>query len=89
MGLGQKKNAFSELINSLSFAKFLPAFPHHVVSRDYLSVKLWDVRFPKGPLASIAVCDYLEKKMVGPGKAFKDAAEWRAHYVKVQSSMEN
>lgn len=64
MGLGQKKNAFSELINSLSFAKFLPAFPHHIVSRDYLSVKLWDVRSARMPLASIAVCDYLEKNLL-------------------------
>lgn len=64
VGLGQKKNAFSELINSLSFAKFLPAFPHHVVSRDYLSVKLWDVRSGRAPLASIAVCDYLEKNLL-------------------------
>lgn len=64
VGLGQKKNAFSELINSLSFAKFLPAFPHHIVSRDYLSVKLWDVRQTKNPLTSIAVCDYIEKNLL-------------------------
>jgi serine/threonine-protein phosphatase 2A regulatory subunit B len=64
VGLGQKKNAFSELINSLSFAKFLPAFPNHIVSRDYLSVKLWDVRSQRMPLASIAICDYLEKNLL-------------------------
>jgi len=34
------------------------------VSRDYLSVKLWDVRFGRQPIATIAVCDYLEKNLL-------------------------
>ena len=33
-------------------------------------------------------CDYQESKMVGAGKPFKTAAEWRAHYVNVMSQME-
>lgn len=63
--MGQKKNAFSELINSLSFGKFLRAYPHHIVTRDYLSVKLWDVRSTsKAPVSQIAVCDYIEKNLL-------------------------
>lgn len=44
VGAGLKKNAFSEMINSLSFGKFLRYYPNHVVTRDYLSVKIWDIR---------------------------------------------
>jgi len=44
VGAGQKKNAFSEMINSLSFGKFMRYYPNHIVTRDYLSVKLWDIR---------------------------------------------
>lgn len=44
VGAGQKKNAFSDMINSLSFGKFLKYYPNHIVTRDYLSVKVWDLR---------------------------------------------
>ena len=44
VGAGAKKNAFSEMINSLSYGKFLKTFPNHIATRDYLSVKLWDMR---------------------------------------------
>jgi serine/threonine-protein phosphatase 2A regulatory subunit B len=45
VGKGQKKNAFSELINSLSSGKFLGRGKSNVVAtRDYLGVKLWDIR---------------------------------------------
>ena len=38
--------------------------PHMVATRDYLSVKLWDIRgTSQAPLTSIAVCDYLEKNL--------------------------
>lgn len=44
VGKGQKKNAFSELINCLSSAKFSKTEPHVLASRDYLNVRLWDIR---------------------------------------------
>ena len=44
VGAGQKKNVFSDMINSLSFGKFMKYYPNHVATRDYLSVKLWDLR---------------------------------------------
>ncbi len=33
------------------------------------------------PADAKQACDRFEKRMVGPGKAFKDSAEWRKHYV--------
>jgi serine/threonine-protein phosphatase 2A regulatory subunit B len=44
MSVGVKKNAFSDMINSISYGKFLKFQPNHVVTRDYLTVKLWDIR---------------------------------------------
>ena len=63
MGAGQKKNVFSDLINSLSYGKFFKNMPNIVATRDYLSVKLWDIRNPGTHLSNIAVCDYLEKNL--------------------------
>ena len=50
VSVGAKKNAFSEMINSVSSGKFLKYYPNHVVTRDYLSVKLWDLRTSKSQL---------------------------------------
>jgi serine/threonine-protein phosphatase 2A regulatory subunit B len=44
VGVGQKKNAFSDMINSLSHGKFLKNYPNYIATRDYLTVKLWDIR---------------------------------------------
>jgi serine/threonine-protein phosphatase 2A regulatory subunit B len=44
IGLGAKKNAFTDIINCISKAKFIPSADNIVATRDYLSVKLWDIR---------------------------------------------
>ena len=62
--MGQKKNVFSDLINALSYGKFFSKIPGLVATRDYLTVKLWDIRgAEQKPLTSLAVCDYLEKNL--------------------------
>lgn len=64
VGAGQKKNVFSDLINSLSSGKFLKHYPNTVATRDYLSCKLWDIRGTQHtPTLSAHVCDYLEKNL--------------------------
>ena len=64
VGVGQKKTIFSDLINSLSSGKFLKNYEHGIVTRDYLSVKVWDIRTTSGqPQHSMQVCDYLEKNL--------------------------
>ena len=47
VSMGSKKNAFSDMINSLSYGKFMKNYPNHVVTRDYLTIKLWDIRTSK------------------------------------------
>lgn len=58
-----KKHFFSEIINSVSSATFNPVHDHLVVTRDYLTVKLWDVRNPSKPLKNLQVTDYIDKKL--------------------------
>lgn len=63
--MGAKKNAFTEIINSVSKAKFMPTSDKIIASRDYLSVKLWDIRSTSTkPYLTMHVCDYLEKSLV-------------------------
>ncbi|KAG5470568.1 hypothetical protein LSCM1_01812 [Leishmania martiniquensis] len=51
--------AYDEILCSISGASFLG--PDHVVTRDYLSLKLWDLRKPDQPCAMIPVMDYVSK----------------------------
>ena len=40
-------NPFCEIVNSISCAKFLEhSTGHYIASRDYLNVKMWDLRMP-------------------------------------------
>ncbi|KAG5470981.1 hypothetical protein CUR178_02288 [Leishmania enriettii] len=51
--------AYDEILCSISGASFLG--PDHVVTRDYLSLKLWDLRKPDQPCAMMPVMDYVSK----------------------------
>jgi hypothetical protein len=65
VGFGVKRNAFTEIINGISCAKFLYNTNNVIVTRDYLSVKLWDIRSTTNkPYLNLSVCDYLEKNLV-------------------------
>ena len=60
-----KKNAFSDIINCVSKAKFLGNSEHTIATRDYLSVKLWDIRSTTQKYyQNIQVCDYLDKGLI-------------------------
>lgn len=53
------------MINSISFGKFFKKYPNHVVTRDYLTIKIWDIRSTsKQPSSSIHVTDYIEKNLL-------------------------
>lgn len=39
-----RKHFFTDIINSISRAKFSPIDDNYIFSRDYLSVQIWDVR---------------------------------------------
>ena len=57
-----KKNFFTDILNSISDARFSDHGPF-IYSRDYLAIRIWDLRNSKSPLSVIRVCDYLEKKL--------------------------
>ena len=54
------KSFFSEIISSISDAKFSGAEGRYVVSRDYLTVKLWDLHMEARPVRVIHVHDFLK-----------------------------
>ena len=56
------KNIFSEMVSSYSSVMFLPN-GRGLVSRDFLTVKLWDVANTKKPIASVTVQDSLKSKL--------------------------
>lgn len=58
-----KKHFFSEIISSISSATFLPQKDNFFVTRDYLSLKIWDIRNNSKYVKSIQITDYVEKKL--------------------------
>lgn len=58
----QKKNFFSEIINSISYACFTKN-ANYMFSRDYITVKTWDLRKNKTPVLNLKLCGYLERKL--------------------------
>ncbi|KAF7356019.1 Protein phosphatase PP2A regulatory subunit B [Mycena venus] len=53
---------FSEIISSISDAQFSPD-GMQILARDYLTLKLWDVRSEARPLRTISVHDHLKSKL--------------------------
>lgn len=51
---------FSEVVESISDARFTPD-GRYIVTRDYLTTKLWDVNMDKKPVVVLPVHDYLEE----------------------------
>ena len=58
-----KQHFFTEIINSISKARFAPTSDNYIFSRDYLSVQIWDVRNNKQPVQTLNVTEYLDKKL--------------------------
>ena len=54
------KSFFTEIVASISDVKFAGSEGRYVVSRDYLTVKVWDVAMESRPVYTIAVHDYLK-----------------------------
>jgi serine/threonine-protein phosphatase 2A regulatory subunit B len=53
------KSFFSEIISSVNDAKFTPD-GRFILSRDYLTLKVWDINMETRPLAVITIHDYLK-----------------------------
>jgi len=56
------KSFFSEIISSISDIKF-SRDGRYIVSRDYLTLKLWDINMDSKPIKSIPIHDYLRSKL--------------------------
>uniref|UniRef100_A0A7S1KQ97 Serine/threonine-protein phosphatase 2A 55 kDa regulatory subunit B n=1 Tax=Percolomonas cosmopolitus TaxID=63605 RepID=A0A7S1KQ97_9EUKA len=56
------RSFFSETIAAVSDAKFSPD-GRYIVSRDYMSLKIWDVNMPKKPLKTLYVHESLRTKL--------------------------
>ncbi|KAJ2889362.1 protein phosphatase 2A regulatory subunit cdc55 [Coemansia aciculifera] len=56
------KNFFSEIISSVSDVRF-SSDGRYILSRDYLTLRLWDINMEKQPVRTITVHDYLKPKL--------------------------
>lgn len=56
------KGFFSEIVSSISDVKFT-SDGRYIVSRDYMTVKLWDLNMEKKPIATYKVHDHLTPKL--------------------------
>jgi len=57
-----QKSFFSEIISSISDVKFSKD-GNYILSRDYLTLKIWDVRNEKAPVKKINIHDHLRGKL--------------------------
>ena len=58
-----EKSFFSEIIASISDAKFTPD-GRYILTRDYLTLKLWDVNMEARPVKVIPIHEHLRSKLV-------------------------
>jgi len=56
------RSFFAEIIASISDIKFSKD-GRHILSRDYMTLKLWDVKMNSGPVATFQVHEYLRPKL--------------------------
>jgi len=56
------RSFFSEIISSISDVKFSKD-GRYILSRDYLSLKIWDVNMDRGPVKTIQIHDHLRGKL--------------------------
>ncbi|KAE9599948.1 putative transcription factor WD40-like family [Lupinus albus] len=56
------KSFFTEIIASISDIKFSKD-GRHILSRDYMTLKLWDINMNSGPVATFQVHEYLRPKL--------------------------
>ena len=73
---GGPRSFFSEIISSISDVRF-SRDGRHMLSRDYMTVKLWDINMENRPIASFPVHEPLREKVLQnlpPGLSANPAA---------------
>jgi serine/threonine-protein phosphatase 2A regulatory subunit B len=58
-----QKSFFTEILSSINDIKFSPD-GRYILSRDYLTLKIWDVNMESKPVKTINVHDYVRPKLV-------------------------
>ncbi|MBA0719444.1 hypothetical protein Golax_007124 [Gossypium laxum] len=56
------RSFFTEIIASISDIKFAKD-GRHILSRDYMTLKLWDINMDSGPVATFQVHEHLRPKL--------------------------
>ncbi|KAK9113694.1 hypothetical protein Syun_020491 [Stephania yunnanensis] len=56
------KSFFTEIVASISDMKFA-SDGRHILSRDYMNLKLWDLNMETSPIATFKIHDYLRPKL--------------------------
>ncbi|KAI8143962.1 protein phosphatase PP2A regulatory subunit B [Fennellomyces sp. T-0311] len=56
------RSFFSEIISSISDVKF-SRDGRYILSRDYLTLKLWDINMENKPVATVSIHDHLRSKL--------------------------
>uniref|UniRef100_A0A7I4A841 Serine/threonine-protein phosphatase 2A 55 kDa regulatory subunit B n=1 Tax=Physcomitrium patens TaxID=3218 RepID=A0A7I4A841_PHYPA len=56
------RSFFTEIISSISDIKFVRS-GRYILSRDYMTLKLWDVNMEAGPVATLKVHEHLRPKL--------------------------
>lgn len=59
-----RRSFFSEIINSISLCAFAGSDGGLLIARDYLTVKVWDVRQDSRPMLTFPIHDYLKQHLV-------------------------
>lgn len=57
-----QKSFFSEIISSISDVKFSKD-GRYILSRDYLTLKIWDIAMENKPVKTINIHDHLRSKL--------------------------
>ncbi|KAG6490115.1 hypothetical protein ZIOFF_051398 [Zingiber officinale] len=66
------RSFFTEIIASISDVKFAKD-GRHILSRDYMTLKLWDINMDSTPVATFQVHEYLRPKCCLSGDGFRVA----------------
>lgn len=56
------RSFFSEIISSISDVKF-SRDGRYILSRDYLTLKLWDINMENKPVATVNIHEHLRSKL--------------------------
>eukprot|EP00890_Picochlorum_soloecismus_P002032 jgi/Picsp_1/282/NSC_00281-R1_protein len=62
-GEKDEKNFFSEIVASVNDVKFIGSSGNHLLSRDYMTLKVWDIRYEQRPLYVHQVHDMIKSKL--------------------------